>query len=363
MVVGDVGRRDDQGGLAHAAQFGQGGRPRPAEHQIRRRQHPGGVEDILPHIGVAVFRRNAGRFQLFRHVPVVMASRCVNQVEVPLPAHQRKHVHEGLVHMPRAEGAPHGHHQRHVRRKAEFRLGLFLRIQAEGAAHRGSAHPQVRDLVVILSALIVADENAAHMLGEQFGRQARNRVALVQQRRDPQFGGLVQHRIADVSARAQHGVGPELLQDPPRLVSGLDDVFHGGDVVPHIRQMMAPAQIGDVQGADGETVPRDQVHLHLALGPQEEDLAIRKKFPQPLCHSDRGIDVTRGPAAGKNKFHSRTLKTFQTRSGTRRPCTAAKRRCRGRRSPSLSTFFPSSRPAPDDDGTEPSGRPACRGLP
>ena len=51
----------------------------------------------------------------------------------------------------------------------------------------------------------------------------------------------MQDRITDVAARSQHRIRPELLQDSSRFMSRLDDVFHGGDIVPHIRQVVPPA--------------------------------------------------------------------------------------------------------------------------
>ena len=155
---------------------------------------------------------------------------------------------------------------------------------------------------------LVTQKHAADMTGQHLRRETRYGIAFMNQRRDAKFCRLMQHRIADIAAGPEHGIGPEFLQDPARLMTCIDHIFQRVQIMADVFQMVPAAQIGHLQRQNAEAFARNQIHFHFPFGAEEEYFAVRQLFLQALGNRDCRVDVACSPAAGENKFHFTILK-------------------------------------------------------
>ena len=305
-MVGHIGRGHHDDGLCHIGQLRYGGGAGPAQHQVRRGHDPGHIKNILPQVHLARGKVRGRLRQLFAHAGIVHLPGAVQQMEALGSVQKGDQLRHDAVHMARAQGAPHGDHQLFILGQTQLPLGLGLGIGRELAPHRGAGDDDLLRLGVILAALLKAHHDAVHQLGQHFGGQAGDGVALMDGGGNVELGSGLQHRVAHIAAGADDGVRLKVTDNGLGLPVGDNHVFQCCDIVRQCLKVLAPAQVGDFQGLDGIALPGHQVHLHFSLGAQKEKLAVRHQLFQPPGHSQGRIDMTGGTAAGKDKFHGET---------------------------------------------------------
>ena len=167
------------------------------------------------------------------------------------------------------------------------------------------------------AALLKANHNAVHVLCQELCGEPRHRVALMHQRGNMELGGGHQHRIADIAAGADHRVWLEFPDDPLCLMLGGKHVLHSVQIVGDRGKGPAACDIGNVQRPDLVARAGHELHLHLALGAEEQDLGVRHQLPQAAGHGQGGIHMSGGTAAGKNKSHIYVSPMFRECPGRR----------------------------------------------
>ena len=171
--------------------------------------------------------------------------------------------------MPGAQRPPHGDNQGHSGRDAELLPRKFPGVRTESVTNRGPGYAQILNRGIMPGAFFVTQKHTADMTGQHLSREARYGIAFMNQRRDAELGRLMQHRIADIAAGSKHGVGPEFLQNPARLMAGVNHILQRIQIVADVFQMMPAAQIGHLQRQNAEAFARNQIHFHFPLGAEE----------------------------------------------------------------------------------------------
>ena len=298
MVLGHVGRRNEQHRLGNEAQLGD--RPGPAARDDQIGRGVGVVhavdESPLPDV------RGGVRGQKGLHFALVVLARLPDHLHGGLAVRPDDPCLHHLVQRPRAERP--ANHQDH--RKIRRQPVIFQRLGAVGALLRKAAPQGIArqdDLRRREKAFhaFVGRADAPRALREDFIRHARIGVLLLNHGRHAHPLRGPQHRSAGIAAEAHHGVGPEVADDPLRHPDALHRLERHRQVAP----VQPPLKARDRQAHDAVAQRRDLLHLHLALGPDEENLHPVAETPfQGLGHSHGRVDMASGSTSGKNDaFH------------------------------------------------------------
>ncbi len=202
-----------------------------------------------------------------------------------------------LVQRPRAQRpADHQNHRQIGRQAVVFqRLGgrrPQLRKAAPQVARQGRSSPPGRSVPCLRKPC-----RCAARPSRDFIRHARIGVLLLNHGRHAHPLRGPQHRSAGIAAEAHHGVGPEVADDPLRHPDALHRLERHRQVAP----VQPPLKARDRQAHDAVAQRRDLLHLHLALGPDEENLHPVAETPfQGLGDSHGRIDMASGSTSGKN---------------------------------------------------------------
>ena len=299
MVLGHVGRGDEEHGTGHQAELRDGAGTAARDDQVGRRigiVHPldeGPLPDALHGVG-----RQEGL-----HLALVVLARLPDDLHRGLTAAERQQprLHH-LVQRAGAERTADNQHHLASRREAE----VTERLRAVGPLLREAAAERVArqdNLLLREEAFhpLVGGADAAGTPRQNLVRHAGIGVLLLDDGRHTHALGSPQHRGARIAAEADHRIGPE----------GADDIARLADAPQHLEgdQQVAPLQTalqpGNRQPDDAVTQRRHLFHLHLALGTDEEQLDLVAQPPfQRLGHGYGGIDMAARAAARKNNaFH------------------------------------------------------------
>ena len=299
MVLGHVGRGDEEDGLGHQAELRDGAGAAARDDQVGRRigvVHPLD-EGPLPDAPYGVGRQEG------LHLTLVVLARLPDDLNRGLaPAEREQPRLHHLVQGARAERAADNQHHLAPGREAE----VVERLRTRRAALREAAAERVArqdDFLFGEEALhpLIGGADAAGAPRQNLVRHAGIGVLLLDDGRHPHALGGPQHRRARIAAEAHHHVGPE----------GADDVAGLADAPQHLEgdQQVVPLQTalqpGNRQPDDAVAQRRDLLHLHLALGADEEQFdLLAEAAPERLGHSHGRIDMTARAAARKNNaFH------------------------------------------------------------
>ena len=254
---------------------------------------------MLRHIGRSLT-------ELFGHTGIVPAPGGMQQSEALLTVEHGYQLGHDLVHVPCAEGAPHGDHELFPGRDAKLRLGLLLRLAAEFAAHRCAGDLDSVRVLIVPAAVLKADKHTVNVLCQHLRREPRHGVALMHEGRDMQLVRRRQHRVADISACAYDRVGLKLAYQLLRLMQRYRDVLYRVKVMRKTAQTVLTADVRDLQPLYAVALARHKLHLHLALRADKQHFRIGQQLAQPSRDRERGVNVSGSPAAGKDKFHIRS---------------------------------------------------------
>ena len=208
VVVGDIGRGHDHGGLSDGGQLRQGGGPASAEDQVRRLHHRGHVVDIFPDLQVLGQSLPVQRLGHRGKIPACAVDVVEGSAVGGSQAEILRHV---LVHPLGPQAAPIGQHQRPVVCDAQGRTGL-LAVQLEKVApDRGARHHHPLRVLVVGAGGLIAHHHAIRDFRQPLGGQARHSVGVMHRRGDAALGGLVDHGIGGVAAGPHHEVGLKVI--------------------------------------------------------------------------------------------------------------------------------------------------------
>ena len=314
MVVGDVGRRDQDAGRTGGGQLIAGRGTGTADDDVSRSHQGGHVVDVLADVdGGAVFKINALLLHQFGHPVLAEGAGGVDVVEGEavflLQDHQVSH---GAVHSGCAQAAEGGNQQLLIG-QAQFSTGSFpggfQELLADGHAHDFN----FLGLLVVLAALLEADQNAGGNVGSQLGGQAGNGVGFVDDGGDAQLGACVQRREAGVAAGTDDDVGTKFLDDFLAAGHSAQDALDGLGVLLDAGQAQGAAQAGAGQGLQLIARLGNQLLFHMALSADEEDVGVGMTLRNYIGHSDGRVDMTAGAAAGKDHIHNIKPPVFYNR--------------------------------------------------
>ena len=227
-----------------------------------------------------------------------------------LPLQKRQHLVENAVHVAGAQGAPNGDHKALPRVQAQLFSGALPGIAGKFPPHRRTGNADLFRLTIVAAALLKAHQNGVYFIRQHSGGKAGKGVALMDQGGDVEPGSGVQHWKANIAAGADHGIGPEFLQDRAGLMLRGDDVFGRVQIVHQGREGVAPGDVCNLETPDLIAGPGHQVHLHLALGAEKKEFTFGHQLPQPSGHRKGGIHMSGGAAAGQYKFHVMLLNSY-----------------------------------------------------
>ena len=230
----------------------------------------------------------------------------MDEAELVKSAQHRDDLGHGVVHMPRAERAPDRNDQRLVCRETQLLFRRVLRVARERAANGRTGDDYALLLLIILFAVLKAKHYPVHMPRELLCREAGDGIALMHSGRNMQLGRRHEHRVADIAASADNGVGLEIADYLLRLMRGNCDVFQRLKIVHHCAETVPAAYVGYLQGLYLIALSRHELHFHLALGADEQHLAVRHQLAQPAGYRQRRIYMTGSAAAGEYKLHINT---------------------------------------------------------
>ena len=144
---------------------------------------------------------------------------------------------------------------------------------------------------------LVRHADALDLLAEHLVGHAGEAVLLLDQRRDMQLGGGLQQGSAGIAADADGDVGLEVADDFPRLAEAGEQLERHLDVVEEVaeRQLALESRHGEAD----DLVARGGhlLHLHLAVGADEEDFVLRAEFPELVGDGHGREDVASRAAA------------------------------------------------------------------
>nr|DAF45609.1 MAG TPA: hypothetical protein [Siphoviridae sp. ctBLh2] len=220
--------------------------------------------------------RRGVRRQEGLHLPLVVLARLPDHLHGSLALRAEYPRLHHLVERARAERPAHHKHHREVGREPVTgqRLGAVGTLFREAAAQRiARQHDPVGRKEAFHP--LVGRADAAGAARKDLVRDPRIGVLLLDDGRHVHALGRPQHRGAGISAEAHHRIGPEVADRPPRQAQRAQHLERHGQVVP----VQAALQPRNRQAHDPVTQCRDLLHLHLSLGPHEEELDLVAQTP------------------------------------------------------------------------------------
>ena len=216
-----------------------------------------------------------------------------------------------LVQRPGAEASPDDQHDRFAGLQPE--MGQRLGFQRGGVPESGETAAQriarQHDPIGREKALhaLVGYTDAPGPRREQLVRNARIGVLLLNQRRNAHPLRAPQHRSAGVPPEADDHIGPEAADHPSSLDQRREHLGWNGQVA----QRQPPLQSRHGQADDRIAKRRHLLHLHLALGPDEQDVqTVVQPAPERLGDGDGRIDMPSGASAAQYDFQFAFLAHF-----------------------------------------------------
>ena len=299
MVLGHVGRGDEEHGLLHQTELRNRAGAAARNHQIGRRisvVHPfdeGPLPDVLRGVGL----------QKLLHLPFVKFTRLPDHLHGRFAPLQRQPGLHHLVQRPRPQRA--AHHEQHGPVVRESVMGQ--RLRSGGPLLRETAAQGVarqHDLLLREETLhpVVGHADAMRPPGQDLVGHAGVGVLLLNHGRHPHPLGGPEHGSRGIAAETHRDVGAEIADRPAGFRDALHHLEGYGEVVP----VHPPLQPGDRQPHDPVAQRRDLLHLHLALGPHEEDLhPVAPLAFQRLGDRHGRVDMSARSASGKYHFFHR----------------------------------------------------------
>ena len=184
-----------------------------------------------------------------------------------------------------------------------FTAGLLLIID-KFAADRHAHNLNFFRILIVLDALREAYQISLGPAGGNTGGKSRNRIGFVNTAGNFHHARCQQHGKAGITAGTYHHIRLKLTNDLFALFHSVCQQFQSPAVFLDAAEAEIPVHTVAGQCDQLVTCLGNQLLLHAANSAYKQDLAVgMAEFPR-ICHSNRGIDMASGTAAGKNNIHN-----------------------------------------------------------
>ena len=310
MVLGRIGRRHHNGGLAGGAQFGQC-TAAAADHQIGLCQHFIHIIDVLTQVNVlAGFQIHTLGCDLLLHPAVLAAAGGMDVVKARRLGVTEDEILHLLIHILCADAAPEGHHQRHsvVKQRRVAALIAADDLLADGTAGNFNALGGLH----VLGSLGKVQHDAVHLAGQLLDGDAGHGIDLQHGGLDTALGRCIDHGKAGIAAGAHDDVGFQFPNDLFAALNGLPRVHQRLGILHHTADALAAGQTLQGEGINGIARTLHQFFFDVTGAAEKPDLGIGLLLFQIIGYGQSRVHVTGGTAACKNRAHGKSPFLFQT---------------------------------------------------
>lgn len=216
-----------------------------------------------------------------------------------VPGHQRRH---GFVDFRRAQAAaerqdaqslPHAQHL-----PGQHTVGV-----QDALPHGIAGNPVVDAFGEMFFGAFHRQQHPVRLTSQKPGGNAGIGVLLMGQRFIPQFVRRAQHRAADVASGTHHQVGLKLREDLTGPAPASRQKPNGVHIARQIAGRNAALKALDPDRREPVTRLGHQPSLHPPGIARKQYFGVGHAFFQRVRHGQRGIDVARRAAAGKQNLH------------------------------------------------------------
>ena len=207
VIVGDIGRRHNQGRNSQRRQLTDGGGARPADHQVRSPHHRCHIINILPQLQRRMSSQVHALFlQKSTHHRIAAAACTVNVMKRLLCCLQGQEIRHLTVHAGSSQRAPEGHNQRPLILQPQPSPGLLLGHGKEIFPHRRTRDQHPVGMMIMLPAGFKSHQDTISIGLQHPGGQARRHIGLMYRRGNPCLGCRLHNGKAGVSAGTHHHI-------------------------------------------------------------------------------------------------------------------------------------------------------------